>query len=267
MDIKLREQSGGSRCRTLQGMPLGRVYRIVAFAMSTATVHSGDGPRARPFGWALGFRPDGETEVLGLWDRPDAADEVARDLRERGLERVALVIDAGWPSAAGAALRAYGRARAVPSTEHFIRSATALLSPARRKALSAELRAAFGGSEAELRSAVLALDGLVPPGPGEPLRSRLIEAQLLRESLAELAEQEGQLVRVADRTVTGLLDGLARAVRKNGYFLNQDDALECVANALLGAERRMDRERATVAVRVPTVRAVCGDCLAGSSAV
>ncbi len=89
----------------------------------------------------------------------------------------------------------------------------------------------------------------------------MIEAQLLRESLAELSEHEQWLVRAADRTVTALLEVLARAVHKNGYFLNQDDGLEFVAKALLVAERRLDRDRAALAAR-----AVSGGCLAGSSA-
>jgi hypothetical protein len=136
------------------------------------------------------------------------------------------------------------------------------LKPGLRAAACADLRAAFsGGGEAALLGAVQA----VAPAGSDLQASLLVEAQQLWKSLAELFEQDRRFVLAADRTATVLLGDVTRAVQRNGYFLNQDAAMEFVAQALLGAERRTDRERAAMAAQVRTLRAVSGDCLTESS--
>lgn len=242
--------------------PLCRSYRAVVFVMAHVAVRTADAHRDQPFGWALGLLSNTEAEVLGLWSQPDASADLRRDLRERGVERIAFVIDAGWRAAAEAALNAYPRAHSAPSTEHFVRRATEPLKRRLRAAAAADLRAAIsGGGEAALLDAIqLAL-------PATDQASLLVEAQELWKSLAELSEQDRRFVLAADRTATVLLEELARAVQRNGYFLNQDAALEFVAKALLGAERRMDRERAAMAAQAGTLRAASQRCLAVSRAV
>lgn len=254
----------GNRQRfTVQGRPLCRGYRVVVFTQAQPGVRCNEGSQRLLFGWALGFLSNTEAEVLGLWSQADASSDVIRDLHERGVERVAFVIDAGWHDVAEKALSAFPRARNAPSTECFVRCATAPLKRKPRAAASADLRAAFsGGSEAALLGAVRAT---VMPAADQA--SRLVEAGQLRQSLAELSEQDRRFVLAADRTVTVLLEELSRAVQLNGYFFDQDAAIEFVAKALLGAERRMDRERAAMAAQVPTLRAVSEDCLASSKAV
>jgi hypothetical protein len=103
--------------------------------------------------------------------------------------------------------------------------------------------------------------------PATDQASLLVEAQQLWKSLAELSEQDRRFVLAADRTATVLLEELARAVQRNGYFLNQDAALEFVARTLLGAERRMDRERAAMAAQAGTLRAASQRRLVESRAV
>ncbi|MFG6432966.1 transposase [Roseateles sp. LYH14W] len=242
--------------------PLCRGYRAVVFVMAHVAVRTADAHRDQPFGWALGLLPNTEAEVLGLWSQPDASADLLRDLRELGVERITFVMDAGWQAAADAALNACPRARRAPSTEHFVRSATEPLKRRLGAAASADLRAAFsGGSEAALSRVIQSAI------PATDQADRMSEAQHLQQSLAALSEQDRRFVLAADRTATVLLEELARAVRRNGYFLNQDAAIEFVAEALLGAERRMDRERAAMAAHVGTLRAAPQGRLAESRAV
>ncbi|MFG6432116.1 transposase [Roseateles sp. LYH14W] len=262
MDTERRLESDNGHRFKVQDRPLCRGYRIVVVTESHADVHFDDGTLELSLGWALGCLPNTEAEVLGLWVQPAASGNVIRDLRERGAERIAMVIDAGWPSAAAEMLSAYPRAQRAPSTEHFVRRATEPLKRRLRAAAAADLRAAIsGGGEAALLGAIQSVL------PATDQASRLGEAQQLRKSLAELSEQDRRFVLAADRTATVLLEELARAVQRNGYFLNQDAALEFVAKALLGAERRMDRERAAMAAQAGTLRAASQRCLAVSRAV
>lgn len=243
--------------------PLCHRYRIVAFTTAQVAVHTGEGIQSDVFGWALGFLPNTEAEILGLWSQADESGDVIRNLRQRGVERIAFVVDAGWHEVAEETLGTYPRATKAPSTEHFVRRATEPLKRKLRAAASADLRAAFGGdSEAALLGAVQAV-----AMSASDQASRLVEAQQLRRSLAELSEDDRRFALAADRTVTVLLEELSRAVQLNGYFFDQDAAIEFIAKALLGAERRMDRERAAMAAQVPTLRAVSEDCLASSRAV
>lgn len=263
MDTEHGLGSGKGQGFKLQERPLCRGYRIAVFTEAQINIHENGGSQRLRFGWALGLLPNTEAEVLGLWMQPTATAGVIRDFHERGIERIAFVIDAGWQAAAEEVLSAYPRARRAPSTEQFVRRATAPLKRRLQAAAAADLRTAFsGGSETALFGAVLAA---TMPAPDQA--SRLVEAQQLRRSLAEFSEQERRFLLVADRTATVLVDELSRAVQLNGYFLNQDAAIEFVAKALLGAERRMDRERAAMAARVRTLRAVSEDCLAESKAV
>lgn len=263
MKTEHRLGSGNRRRFTVQGRSLCRGYRVVVFTQAQIDVHCNEGSQRLRLGWALGFLPNTDAEILGLWSQADTRADVIRDLRERGVERIAFVIDAGWHEVAEEALGTYARARQAPSTECFVRCATAPLKRKPRVAASADLRAAFsGGSEAALLGAVRAT---VMPAADQA--SRLVEAGQLRQSLAELSEQDRRFVVAADRTVTVLLEELSRAVQLNGYFFDQDAAIEFVAKALLGAERRMDRERAAMAAQVRTLRAVSEDCLASSRAV
>lgn len=243
--------------------PLCRGYRIAVFTEAQVHVYGNGGSQRLRLGWALGFLPNTEAEVLGLWSPSDASTDLTRDLRDRGVERIAFVIDAGWHEAAEEALAAYTRARWAPSTEQFVRRVTAPLKRRLRTSASADLRAALGGgSETALFDAVLAA-----ANPASDRAARLVEAKQLQRTLAEFSEQDRRFILAADRTATVLVEELSRAVQLNGYFLNQDAAIEFVAKALMGAERRMDRERAAMAAQVQTLRAVPEDCLAESKAV
>jgi transposase-like protein len=247
---------------TCRHRALCRTYFVAVFTSSKLTVRFKDGTHDLEVGWAIGLLPNTEAEVLGLWVQPTAIADAVRDLRERGVERLAFVIDAGWRAAAEAALNAYPRAHSAPSTEHFVRRITQPLKPGLRAAACADLRAAFsGGGEAALLGAIQSAL------PATDQASLLVEAQQLWKSLAELSEQDRRFVLAADRTATVLLEELARAVQRNGYFLNQDAALEFVARTLLGAERRMDRERAAMAAQAGTLRAASQRRLVESRAV
>jgi len=250
------------------GRPLCRGYRIAVFATAQVAVRLDDGPQGHRIGWALGFLPNTEAEVLGLWAQPDADAVVMHDLHERGVERIAMVIDAGWPSAASEALSAYPRARAAPSTEHFVRRVTAPLPRRLRGAVTDDLRAAFAeqGGAALLdavrsaeRSAARRARTQEPVGVNQALR--------LRAALQTLPEEARRFVLAADRTASVLLEELARAVQRNGYFLNRAAAIEFLANTLQRAERRMGRERAAAAGRGRLLRAAAESRLAGSRAV
>lgn len=249
------------------GRPLCRGYRIVVVAESFASVRVADETRDLRLGWALGFLPNTEAEIFGLWVQTDTPPDAIREIRDRGVERIALVIDAGWTPAAREALSTYPRTREVASSERFIRQVTAPLGSKHRAAAAADLRAAFSAeSEGTLLDAILAVRSLQRRKVVDQPSSHLHEAQRVQRSLLAQSQHDRRFAMAADRTATVLLEEVARAVQRNGYFLNQDAAIEFVAKTLLGAERRMDRERAAIAAQVQLLRGVSEGCPAGSGA-
>lgn len=209
--------------------PLCRAYRIVVLTTAQVRIQAADGLREHRFGWALGFLPNKEAEVLGLWAYPALGSEVARNLYERGVERIALLVDAGWPEAASEVLKAYPRAHRLQSTEHFIRTVSSTLRHRRRVAFSSSVRVVFDtGSATELQRTVQEADAL-RRRPAMRYQSRLLpEAQRLSDELFAHSEHDRCFVLAADRTASVLLEELERTVRKNGYFLNHDAAVKFI---------------------------------------
>lgn len=72
-------------------------YVLVAFKTVSIPVSLGDSVARLPWRWAFGlFRRD-EYEIVGVWPARLSAAQVARDMEERGLVRIAAVVpDAGF---------------------------------------------------------------------------------------------------------------------------------------------------------------------------
>lgn len=237
----LRSSSGQSR--VWRDRALCRGYRIVVFAASSVGGRFADGAADFGIGWAIGFLPNTEAEVLGLWRDLEAGEAVASDLHDRGVERVAMVIDAGWPAAAGAALNTFPSARPMPSTEHLVREVTTPLTLRLRRDAAAKLRTAFDHSGRSSSYDEQRVPEHLGVTAAWPTSGGAASALSLQDALRALPEETMRFVLAADRTATSLLEELARAVQRNGYFVNHDAALDFVGYTLQRAERRMDRER------------------------
>ncbi|RFB78392.1 transposase [Methylovirgula sp. 4M-Z18] len=82
--------------REWQSRRLSSTYPVMLFSLLPTTVRERELTRSRPVHVGLGVRPDGTSELLGLWVKEPSGDDlwtqVTTDLADRGVSRISLVV-------------------------------------------------------------------------------------------------------------------------------------------------------------------------------
>lgn len=232
--------------RTWLSRPLCRRYAAAVFSTALTPRRGADQPFA--ISWALGSLVNGEMEVLGTWFNADpgvaAPPAVFGDLYLRGAEFIRFGV--GDLAGTEAAFRqTYRHAKLAPSISQALESAEARVSPRHRMAVSDALRRAAEVTDLELARAELARFQRTDLGQRYAVvTQQWWEALAGFQPIHALHEPLRELVRLTEQTAAVVRGRLERAIHRHGPFIDSAAALDFIAIALLGAERRLDREQA-----------------------
>lgn len=211
----------------------------------------------------LGCRDDGEFELLGVWSRAGIGLEpqpaIFEELKARGVERIRFVVwDAQSPSVDAAREMPFG-ATTLPSLAQVVAASIEQVVPRHRRKVAAALRGMAAAGELGAAHAALSLfeSGLL--GHRYPALVEQWRVALTRwEPLFELPARLRRVLAAGDRRARLLHADLVRTLDRRGSFADEAEALAFVADALVRAGRRLDRDHgvptaANLPVRSETV--------------
>ena len=179
---------------------------------------------------ALGVRPDGTKEVLGLWiEQTEGAKfwlRVMNELRDRGVQDILIaVVDGlkGFPEAIGAV---FPKTQVQACIVHLIRSSLDYVSYKDRKAVAAALKEVYRARTAEAGQAALEAFDAGPWGRKYP-----VIAQSWRRHWTEVIPfyafpSEVRRIIYTTNAIEALNAKLRRAVRARGHFPTDDAVLK-----------------------------------------
>jgi transposase-like protein len=235
-------------------------YVAGVFSAAVVLVRSSDGIREQVVHWAIGCLHDRECELLGAWAWAGIGSapppDVFADLQIRGVERIRFLVGSDLAIIGGGMQGVPFGATELPSIEQTFAVTLAHVAPRHRGAVEFALRVVTAAGSGEAAGA--ALTAFERGQWGEMYPQIVVQWRLALTQLAPLFALPTSLRRVVDsgdRTAANLHRSLVRAIDRHGSFVSQAAALEFVVDALLRAERRLDRARA-VAVTQPRIRRV-----------
>jgi len=213
-----------------QGRPLETFYPLVFLDALRVKVRDEGTVRNKAVYVALGVRPDGTKDVLGLWiEQTEGAKfwlRVMNELRDRGIQDILIaVVDGlkGFPEAIGAV---FPRTQVQACIVHLIRNSLSFVSWKDRKAVAAALKEVYRARNAETGQAALDAFDDGPWGRKYP-----VIAQSWRRHWAEVIpfyafpDQVRRIIYTTN-AIEAVNAKLRRAVRARGHFPTDDAALK-----------------------------------------
>lgn len=213
-----------------QGRPLEAFYPLVFLDALRVKVRDEGTVRNKAVYVALGVRPDGTKDVLGLWiEQTEGAKfwlRVMNELRDRGIQDILIaVVDGlkGFPEAIGAV---FPRTQVQACIVHLIRSSLSFVSWKDRKAVAAALKEVYRARTAE--AGQVALDAF---DEGLWGRKYPVIAQSWRRHWGEVIPfyafpSEVRRIIYTTNAIEAVNAKLRRAVRARGHFPTDDAALK-----------------------------------------
>src|SRR5919205_2605077 len=151
-----------------QNRPLEALYPLVFFDALRVKVRDEGTVRNKAVYLALGVRPDGTKEILGLWiEQTEGAKfwlRVMTELKNRGVEDVLIAVVDGLKGFPDAITAVFPRAQVQTCIVHLIRGSLDLVSYKDRKAAAAALKEVYRAKDADAGAA--ALDAFAASGWG-----------------------------------------------------------------------------------------------------
>lgn len=142
-----------------QDRPLEPLYPLVFFDALRVKVRDEGTVRNKAIHVALGVRPDGTKEVLGLWiEQTEGAKfwlRVMNELKTRGVEDVLIAVVDGLKGFPEAITAVFPQAQVQTCIVHLLRSSLAFVSYTDRKAVAAALKEIYRAKDAEAGQAAL----------------------------------------------------------------------------------------------------------------
>jgi putative transposase len=136
-----------------QNRPLEALYPLIFFDAIRIKVRDEGTVRNKAVYLALGVRPDGSKEILGLWiEQTEGAKfwlRVMNELRSRGVEDVLIAIVDGLKGFPEAITAVFPQAQVQTCIVHLIRHSLAFVSYKDRKAVAAALKQVYRAKDAE----------------------------------------------------------------------------------------------------------------------
>jgi len=224
-----------------QNRPLEALYPLIFFDAIRIKVRDEGTVRNKAVYVALGVRPDGTKEVLGLWiEQSEGAKfwlRVMNELKGRGVEDVLIAIVDGLKGFPEAITAVFPQAQVQTCVVHLIRHSLAFVSYKDRKAVAAALKQIYKAKDADAGKAALDAFDESPWGSKYPAI-----AQSWRRHWAEVIPffafpDDVRRIIYTTNSIESLNAKLRRAVRTRGHFPTDDSALKLLFLVLNLAER------------------------------
>src|ERR671932_562586 len=213
-----------------QNRPLEPLYPLVFLDALRVKVRDEGTVRNKAVHVALGVRPDGTKEVLGLWiEQTEGAKfwlRVTTELRQRGVEDILIAVVDGLKGFPDAIAAVFPRTQVQACVVHLIRGSLDLVSYKDRKAVAAALKGIHRAPDAEAGRAALDDFAEGPWGRKYPAI-----AASWRRHWAEVIPfyafpSEVRRIVYTTNAIEALHAKLRRAVRARGHFPTDEAALK-----------------------------------------
>jgi putative transposase len=213
-----------------QNRPLEALYPLVFFDAIRVKIRDEGTVRNKAVYVALGVRPDGAKEILGLWIEQNEGAKfwlrVMNELKNRGVEDVLIAIVDGLKGFPEAITAVFPQAQVQTCIVHLIRHSLAFVSYKDRKAVAAALKTIYRAKDAE--AGLAALEAFAE-GPWN--RKYPAIAPAWRRAWSEVIPfyafpEEVRKIIYSTNAIESLNAKLRRAVRARGHFPTDDSAMK-----------------------------------------
>jgi putative transposase len=213
-----------------QNRPLEALYPLVFLDALRVKVRDEGTVRNKAVYVALGVRPDGAKEVLGLWiEQTEGAKfwlRVMNELKDRGVEDILIAVVDGLKGFPEAIAAVFPKAQVQACIVHLIRSSLDYVSYKDRKAVAAALKEVYRARTAEAGQAALEAFDAGPWGRKYP-----VIAQTWRRHWTEVIPfyafpSEVRRIIYTTNAIEALHAKLRRAVRARGHFPTDEAVLK-----------------------------------------
>jgi len=213
-----------------QNRPLEALYALIFFDAIRVKIRDEGTVRNKAVYVALGVRPDGTKEILGLWIEQNEGAKfwlrVMNELKNRGAEDVLIAIVDGLKGFPEAITAVFPDAQVQTCVVHLIRHSLAFVSYKDRKTVAAALKEIYKAKDAE--AGLAALDDFAE-GPWN--RKYPAIAQSWRRAWSEVIPfyafpDEVRRMIYTTNAIESLNAKLRRAVRARGHFPTDDSAMK-----------------------------------------
>jgi putative transposase len=213
-----------------QNRPLEALYPLVFLDAIRVKVRDEGTVRNKAVYVALGVRPDGTKEVLGLWiEQTEGAKfwlRVMNELKDRGVQDILIAVVDGLKGFPEAIAAAFPKTQVQACIVHLIRTSLDYVSYKDRKAVAAALKEIYRARTAELGEAALEAFDEAPWGRKYP-----VIAQTWRRHWTEVIPfyafpAEVRRIIYTTNAIEAVNAKLRRAVRARGHFPTDEAALK-----------------------------------------
>src|SRR3712207_54688 len=213
-----------------QNRPLEALYPLVVLDALRVKVRDEGTVRNKAVYVALGVRPDGAKEVLGLWiEQTEGAKfwlRVMNELKDRGVADILIAVVDGLEGFPEAIAAVFPKAQVQACIVHLIRSSLDYVSYKDRKAVAAALKEVYRARTAEAGPAALPAFDAGSWGPKYP-----VIAQSWRRHWTEVIPfyafpADVRRIIYTTNAIEALNAKLPRAVRGRGHFPTDDAVLK-----------------------------------------
>jgi putative transposase len=213
-----------------QNRPLEALYPLIFFDAIRIKVRDEGTVRNKAVYVALGVRPDGTKEILGLWiEQSEGAKfwlRVMNELKTRGVEDVLIAIVDGLKGFPEAITAVFPQAQVQTCVVHLIRHALAFVSYKDRKVVATALKNIYKAKDADAGKAELDDFADGPWGPKYPAIT-----QSWRRNWPEVIPffafpDDVRRIIYTTNAIESLNAKLRRAVRTRGHFPTDESALK-----------------------------------------
>jgi putative transposase len=213
-----------------QNRPLEALYALIFFDAIRIKVRDEGTVRNKAVYVALGVRPDGTKEVLGLWiEQSEGAKfwlRVMNELKGRGIEDVLIAVVDGLKGFPEAITAVFPQAQVQTCVVHLIRHSLAFVSYKDRRAVAATLKQIYRAKDAD--AGKTALEDF---SNGQWGKKYPAIAQSWRRNWSEVIPffafpDEVRRIIYTTNAIESLNAKLRRAVRTRGHFPTDESALK-----------------------------------------
>ncbi len=224
-----------------QARPLEAIHPLIFFDALRVKIRDEGTVRNKAVHLALGVRPDGTKEVLGLWlEQNEGAKfwlKVMNELRHRGLEEVLLAVGDGLKGLPEATTAVFPEAMVQTCIVHLLRHSLDFVSYKDRKPVAAALKEIYRALDADAGLAALEVFEA-----GEWGRRYPAMAQSWRRAWSEVIPfyafpSDGRRVLSSTNSIEALKAKLRRVVRARGHFPSDEAATKFLFLVLNRAEK------------------------------
>jgi putative transposase len=213
-----------------QNRPLEALYPLVFLDAIRVKVRDEGMVRNKAVHVALGVRPDGTKEVLGLWiEQTEGAKfwlRVMNELKDRGIEDILIAVVDGLKGFPEAIAAVFPKTQVQACVVHLIRTSLAYVSYKDRRAVAAALKEVYRARTAEAGQAALDAFDEGPWGRKYP-----VIAQTWRRHWTEVIPfyafpADVRRIIYTTNSIEALHAKLRRAVRARGHFPTDEAVLK-----------------------------------------